>query len=572
MSKIDLNDPRLTAYALNEMEPAERAEFEQMLAQDAAARQVVEEIGATASLLTGALEHEAQQPVEKPAPRHDTYAKVIHFPYWKISGLAAACFALFFIYLQRHEVVTEQKQYIEVPLTAAPEKAAEAPASVAVAQLETDTVARDMTKRDENQSQVMARLAKQAQESSAREQVMAARKAVIDSANKKTSGPAAPMHKPATVEARIAAPASMAAGQSELKDEAVVLSPSQVAVQDKIGSDTSLTLADVSAWTRQTAMMNSRMVGLTLTDLLAEENFGGARQDDGYLRARLHPLSHIGAKVATASYAEVQRFLSEGRRPPVEAVRIEELLNHFTYNYTQSPGNAPFSANLEVAGAPWAPTHRLVRIGLRARAPGDVTGNGARVEPPAGQLVIIARDVQIQVEFNPREVQAYRLVGYENRPPAKEEPSRARADIGVDGKDQALTVLYEVVPVGAEMPGTDDTLKYEKLESPRAGSLISTQTDMLTVEIRYREPVSGVNRRLEFPLRDHGAAFARASDDFKFAAAVASFGMMLRDSPFKGTATWGAVAVWARDGMGDDAGGQRSEFLGLVERARQLPQ
>jgi Ca-activated chloride channel family protein len=95
---------------------------------------------------------------------------------------------------------------------------------------------------------------------------------------------------------------------------------------------------------------------------------------------------------------------------------------------------------------------------------------------------------------------------------------------------------------------------------------------MLTVKIRYKEPTGDRSNLLEFPLRDTGMAFANASQDFKFAAAVAAFGMVLRDSPHKGVATLGQVERWARDGLGNDAGGYRSEFLGLVGRAQHLVQ
>ena len=570
MSKIDLNDPRLTAYALNEMEPAERAEFELLLAQDAAARQAVEEIAATASLLTGALEHEASEPVAKTTPRHDTYAKVIRFPYWKISGLAAACFAVAFIYWQRNEIAHEQKQYIEVPLTAAPEKAAEARAPGAIAALESDTAAAERVKLDETQSQAMARMAKQAQESVAKEQLLAARNEVIGSATKKARVAAAQV--PATVEARQAAPTLMAAGKTELRgEEAIALSPFQITTQDKIGNSASSTLAVSQGRTDLKDMATATVATGQISADRAAAGHAASRQNIGDTRAKNQPLDSE-AKGSTTSYAEVQRFLAEGRRPPAEAVRIEELVNHFSYSYPPPVGNAPFSANLEVAGAPWAPTHRLVRIGLRARPPGDATDMGARAEPAGGALVTIAKAVKIQVEFNPAVVQSYRLIGYENRRPTAPDSSRARMDLGDDGLDHALTALYEVVPVGVEMPGANAGLKYERVENPRAGITSFPPAEMLTVEIRYQEPAGGDNRRLEFPLRDRGTAFASASEDFKFAAAVAAFGMMLQDSPAKGAATMGAVLAWAREGMGNDVGGQRGEFLGLVGRARGLMQ
>ena len=105
--------------------------------------------------------------------------------------------------------------------------------------------------------------------------------------------------------------------------------------------------------------------------------------------------------------------------------------------------------------------------------------------------------------------------------------------------------------------------------NPEPGTLSS---ELLTVKIRYKEPDGSVSQRLEFPLTDRGTTWADASDDFKFAASVASFGMILRESPYKGTATLASVAEWARQGLGSDTGGQRNEFLGLVSRAQAIVQ
>ncbi len=567
MSNIDLNDPRLTAYALNEMDPAERAEFEQLLAQEPAARQAVEQIAATASLLVDALEQEAMEPVGKPAPRHDTYAKVIQFPYWRISGLAAACFALFFIYLQRQEIAKEQKQYIEVPLTGAQLPSAPEPMVLPVPL----TTEADGAKREELPAQTMARVAKQSQERSARDQLLKARNEAIDSAAQKAGVATAPMPVPMSVEAGSALPALAGVAQLDKKEASTPRSV-DVSGSDKTSLGAGPAFAGAQARTELKGMATATTVatGQISAGHDSEGSAAGVRQDKGgYVAANDHQLSNIPAKVAPASYAEVQRFVTEGRRPPAEVVRIEELVNHFSYNYPPPAGSASFSANLEVAGAPWAPAHRLVRIGLKARA-AEALERAARVEPGDGKLMVIAKDVQIQVEFNPRQVQAYRLIGYESRRPAKEDMRHTRANLGVDGADQALTVLYEVVPVGVEISSPAPAAEYERPGKPRAGSQGSNPVEMLTVEIRYKEPVDGANRRLEFPLRDRGTTFANASEDFKFAAAVAGFGMLLQDSPLKGAATWSAVTAWARDGLGDDAGGQRGEFLGLVDRARLL--
>jgi Ca-activated chloride channel family protein len=132
-----------------------------------------------------------------------------------------------------------------------------------------------------------------------------------------------------------------------------------------------------------------------------------------------------------------------------------------------------------------------------------------------------------------------------------------------------------VVPVGAEMPTevpAVDALKYQKVETPNAKRQSSNMNEMLTVKIRYKEPAGDVSSKLEFPLGDTGAVFANASPDFKFAAAVAAFGMVLRDSPHKGATVLADVAAWGRAGLDSDAGGYRTEFIALVGRAQAVLQ
>jgi Ca-activated chloride channel family protein len=126
------------------------------------------------------------------------------------------------------------------------------------------------------------------------------------------------------------------------------------------------------------------------------------------------------------------------------------------------------------------------------------------------------------------------------------------------------------VPAGADEPAGApkvDDLKYQRPAPASNREDRPGSPEMLTVKIRYKEPAGDVSSKLEFPLRDTGATFASASSDFKFAAAVAAFGMVLRDSPQKGASTMADVATWAREGVDSDAGGYRTEFISLVERA-----
>jgi Ca-activated chloride channel family protein len=188
----------------------------------------------------------------------------------------------------------------------------------------------------------------------------------------------------------------------------------------------------------------------------------------------------------------------------------------------------------------------------------------------SGTLVTIAKDVKIQVEFNPGWVKSYRLIGYEKRLLKKEDFNNDKIDAGEIGAGHTVTALYEVVLAGENSP--DDTpavdpLKYQAVDkSKRVKS--DNSPEMLTLKIRYKAPTSDVSSKLEFPLVDSGADFAAASQDFKFAAAVASFGMMLRESPHKGAVTFDSVLGWAEDGLGEDAGGYRHEFMDLVKMAK----
>jgi len=686
---ISQDDPRLTLYALGEMEPRELAEFEMLLAQDAAARQAVAEIRATVATVTAALEHEPAEAPAKPA------ARVLRFPqaYFMISGLAAACFAVFYVYWQNQPREWETKQLIEVPLTAAKEikEGREAGAIMALPVVPSPVPVPAVT------------MGRADMASASQEQAVALDKFEVG-------------------EARSAANAVEGARRQEYGRPAAMM-------------------AKASRAAPAPAMAFGGGVQTAGKDFNTEAY--GYRRDNGYLRVADQPLSTFAVDVDTASYANVRRFLTQKQRPPADAVRIEELVNYFPYRYAPPAGSVPFAASLEVASAPWAPEHRLVRIGLKGREvsdaqrpaanlvflldvsgsmdepnklplvkqslrllvnklrpddrvaiavyagasglalpsttvahkaeildaierldaggstngamgihlaydlakanfiPGGVNrvilatdgdfnvgpasegelvrlieekarsgvflsvlgfgmgnlkdstleqladkGNGnyayidtlaeARktlVEQAGGTLVTIAKDVKIQVEFNPARVSAYRLIGYENRLLAKEDFNNDKVDAGEIGAGHTVTALYEVVPAGVELeaaPGVDP-LKYRKPAAAAADAAPAAPSpELLTVKIRYKEPAGDISSKLEFPLVDAGARFADASPDFKFAAAVAGFGMVLRDSPHQGQLTLASVAEWGRAGLDQDAGGYRAEFLSLVDGAALL--
>ena len=483
--------------------------------------------------------------------------------------------------------------------------------------------------------------------------------------------------------------------------------------------------------------------------------------ENTFLVAKDNPLSTFSIDVDTASYANVRRFIEGGSLPPPDAVRLEELINYFPYDYappTPESGKA-FATHLEVAACPWAPEHRLVRIGIKGREVAtdkrpasnlvfliDVSGsmepperlplikramsmmvehltendrvaivtyagnsglalpstagdhkdailnaldhleaggstNGASgitlaykvakqnfikggtnrvilatdgdfnvgvtsqgdlirliqdeaksgvflsalgvgtdnykdstmqkladkgngnynyidrleearkvlVEQMSGTLLTIAKDVKIQVEFNPAVVAAYRLIGYEKRMLRKEDFNDDKIDAGEIGAGHSVTALYEVVPLGQPLPGASpsvDALKYgapvlDAAAKPEDGKVADVDAakkteaspEMLTVKMRHKAPDAEASERsYEEALIDHGTPddFAKASVDFRFAAAVADFGLVLRDSPYKGNATLGAASEMAQGGKGADAKGYRAEFIELIHRAQTL--
>ena len=457
--------------------------------------------------------------------------------------------------------------------------------------------------------------------------------------------------------------------------------------------------------------------------------------ENPFIAVSTNPRSTFSIDVDRASYANVRRFLMEGKAPPRDAVRIEELINYFPYDYAEPDGDAPVALNAEVGPAPWRAQHRLVRIGLQARrldlgeAPpanfvflldvsgsmqpanklpllkrafgllveqlrpkdrvaivvyagaaglvlpstpgtekgkileaiegleaggstaggagirrayaeavanfipggnnrvilatdGDFNvgvssdaemvrlieekrasgvfltalgfgegnlqdakmeklaqhgnGNYAYIDSPlearkvlvhelGGTLFTVAKDVKIQVEFNPRRVRAYRLIGYENRLLRDEDFADDTKDAGDIGSGHSVTALYEVIPVGVESDvavRSVDSLRYQDVRSePRGDS-----GELLYVQVRYKTPQGERSQLLSLPVVDDRTA--AQSGDFRFQTAVAEFGLLLRQSQYRGGADWGRVAETARGALGRDSEGYRAEFVRLVDQAR----
>jgi len=187
------------------------------------------------------------------------------------------------------------------------------------------------------------------------------------------------------------------------------------------------------------------------------------------------------------------------------------------------------------------------------------------VEELGSTLVTIAKDVKIQIEFNPGAVAAYRLVGYENRILAKEDFNDDTKDAGEIGAGHTVTAIYELVPAGEPAPTGVDPLKYQ--QAPATTDL-ATSGELLTLKLRYKEPEGDVSKLLSFTLADEGKSFGGATRDTKFAAGVAMFGMLLRDSRYKGNATYDAAIEIAGEGVGNDEGGYRGELIKLIRLAK----
>jgi Ca-activated chloride channel family protein len=188
------------------------------------------------------------------------------------------------------------------------------------------------------------------------------------------------------------------------------------------------------------------------------------------------------------------------------------------------------------------------------------------VSQMGGTLFTIAKDVKIQVEFNPAKVKAYKLIGYENRLLNKEDFNDDKKDAGELGAGHTVTALYEIIPAGSkeDVPGVDP-LKYQSTKvSPEAAK----SPELMTVKLRYKLPAENESKLIVKAVMDSREEIGTASQDFRFAAAVAEFGLLLRDSEFKGKASYKNLLELAQGARGQDKEGYRAEFIKLAEAAR----
>lgn len=460
-----------------------------------------------------------------------------------------------------------------------------------------------------------------------------------------------------------------------------------------------------------------------------------------FVSAKEEPLSTFSLHPDSAAYANIRRFLEQGQWPPSDAVRIEELVNYFSYDYPQPQGKHPFSINVEVGACPWAGEHLLARIGLKGRdlprgerppanlvflidtsgsmsasnrlplvkeslkalletlepedrvalvtyagtsnvalestpveqrvtirdaievlgaggsthgsagiqdayamaekhfikqginrvllaTDGDFNvgvtshegllalieekretgvfltvlgygmgnlkddtlemlaskGNGnyayindyseARrvlVEQVSGTLATIAKDAKIQVEFNPARVSEYRLLGYENRMLAAKDFNDDTKDAGEIGAGHTVTALYQIVPKGVSTGPGVDPLRYQQEDKEEKALPAPVNMDeLMFVKLRYKQPDGADSSLIEIPVSSDEADAENVSSDFRFAAAVAGFGLLLRDSPHKGTATFDSIRELATSAVDGDH--YREAFLNLIVTAKTIRQ
>jgi hypothetical protein len=264
---------------------------------------------------------------------------------------------------------------------------------------------------------------------------------------------------------------------------------------------------------------------------------------NSFSSVRSKPRSTFSIYVGGGTYPNLRRSISQGILPPKEAVRVEELINSFTYDYAPPTAGTLFSITGEVVGCPWEVAHKLVRIGVQ----------GSRVS--AGGSNAIAKDVAVEAEFNPLHVAAYRLIGYDRPPAPMGGLTNANVDSGEVRVGHSITALYEVIPA----------------ESANGGSTsFKSPIELMTVKLRYREAEGDKKGMIERRITDAAATFANASADFKFVAAVARFGLLLSGDESDPAGTWAAVLDWAGQGKGADVNGERADFIDLVRKAQAL--
>jgi len=264
-----------------------------------------------------------------------------------------------------------------------------------------------------------------------------------------------------------------------------------------------------------------------------------------FVSVRSRPRSSVPLVVHSPSYLDVQRSINAGLLPPRESVHIEGMINHFSYEYPPPTAGETFSLNLDVVTCPWEPTHRLVRIGMK--------GN---------QAITVRANSSIEVEFNPGRVASYRLIGYDRQKTETQSSNEENVRSQSMAAGYALTVFYEVVPLKRPSDAT-------RAQTPNFAEDASEPLLTAKLQVKTRANDRAVEL-IQRTVNDAGFDFATAPSDLKFAAAVAEFGMILRDSEYRGNGSLQQVLEWAQQGKGADVNGYRADFIELVRKTRAL--
>lgn len=266
------------------------------------------------------------------------------------------------------------------------------------------------------------------------------------------------------------------------------------------------------------------------------------------------PLSTFAVDVDTASYANIQRMLAENRPIPPEAARVEECINAFRYHYPPPPSaGAPFAIGADIAACPWNPSHHLIRIAIKGR---EIN----RGDRPPTTLAPIAKDVNIQVEFNPARVAAYRLLGNSHRVLKNDDIAHGKLSSGEIAAGHSVTAIYEITPAGISAPAKEP-LRYAMGHEPAA-----LNDEWLVTMLRYKLPNGTENIVLQSPLKGAPAAM---DADFQFATAAALFAMKLAGEKEVEIMPWPHVLDLARKSAGgaDD----RLVFVRMLEKLSASP-
>ena len=290
-----------------------------------------------------------------------------------------------------------------------------------------------------------------------------------------------------------------------------------------------------------------------------------------FLTVSANPFSTFSADVDTAGYGMMRRMILQDKRLPLpNTVRIEELLNYFHYDYPMPEKDEMMRPYFEMQAAPWNPSHQLLLVGVQAKKiPVEELPHEAQrifVKGMTGNMVMICRDVNFQLEFNPSKVFAYRQLGYELREMASSDFRNDSKDSGDVGMGQQVTMLYELVPAEASedikkqaVPGWQP-LKYAKTEA-------IANDELLTFRMRYKLPQG------DAPAVEKTTALTTVhapTSNWNWASSVAETALRLRRSPTAGDANYGRALKRAQTALGDDADGQRAEFLSLIHRIQEL--